>query len=70
VSTSSVSGSILIFSAQSRWRRFTPNQDRYADAEPLCKRALAIREKMLGPDHPTVAGSLNDLANKRMSKLL
>jgi CHAT domain-containing protein/Tfp pilus assembly protein PilF len=37
-------------------------QDRYADAEPLLKRALAVREKALGPDHPTVAPELNNLA--------
>jgi tetratricopeptide (TPR) repeat protein len=29
------------------------NQGRYADAEPLYKRALAISEKALGPEHPT-----------------
>jgi tetratricopeptide (TPR) repeat protein len=39
------------------------NQGRYADAEPLYKRALAIREKTLGPDHPDVAQSLNNLAS-------
>jgi tetratricopeptide (TPR) repeat protein len=33
-----------------------------ADAEPLNKRSLAIREKALGPDHPDVAISLNNLA--------
>ena len=38
-------------------------QGRYADAEPLYKRALAIREKALGPDHPDVATSLNNLAS-------
>jgi tetratricopeptide (TPR) repeat protein len=37
-------------------------QGRYADAEPLYKRALAIREKALGPDHPDIATSLNTLA--------
>src|SRR5260370_773531 len=37
-------------------------QDRYADAEPLFKRALAIREKALGTNHPLVATSLNNLA--------
>ena len=37
-------------------------QGRYAEAEPLYKRALAIREKALGPDHPDVATSLNNLA--------
>ena len=36
---------------------------RYADTEPLYKRALAIREKALGPDHPDVAQSLNNLAD-------
>ena len=34
----------------------------YADAEPLYKRSLAIREKALGPDHPAVAAALNNLA--------
>ncbi len=33
----------------------------YAEAEPLHKRSLAIREKALGPDHPDVAQSLNNL---------
>src|SRR5262249_42277990 len=38
-------------------------QSRYADAEPVYKRALAIQEKTLGPDHPDVATSLNNLAD-------
>ena len=38
------------------------DQGRYAEAEPLYKRALAIREKALGPDHPDVAPCLNNLA--------
>ena len=37
-------------------------QGRYAEAEPLYKRALAISEKALGPEHPDVASSLNNLA--------
>ena len=37
-------------------------QGRYADAEPLQKRALAIVKKALGPSHPDVAISLNNLA--------
>jgi tetratricopeptide (TPR) repeat protein len=37
-------------------------QGRHAEAETLYKRALAIREKALGPDHPYVATSLNNLA--------
>jgi tetratricopeptide (TPR) repeat protein/CHAT domain-containing protein len=36
---------------------------KYADAIPLAQRALAIREKALGPDHPDVATSLYNLAN-------
>jgi tetratricopeptide (TPR) repeat protein len=35
---------------------------RYREAEPLCQRALAIWEKVLGPEHPNVATSLNNLA--------
>ncbi len=37
-------------------------QARYAEAEPLYKRALAIWEKALGLDHPNVATALNNLA--------
>ena len=33
----------------------------YAEAAPLLARALAIREKVLGPNHPDVAQSLNNL---------
>jgi tetratricopeptide (TPR) repeat protein len=35
---------------------------RYAEAEPLYQRALAIREKALGPDHTDTATGLNNLA--------
>ena len=35
---------------------------RYAQAEPLLKRSLQIRETKLGPDHPDVATTLNNLA--------
>ena len=35
---------------------------RYAEAEPLYKRALAIREKVLGPEHPDTADSLKSYA--------
>jgi tetratricopeptide (TPR) repeat protein len=34
----------------------------YAEAEPLYRRALRIREEQLGTDHPDVAASSNDLA--------
>ena len=33
-----------------------------AQAEPLCQKSLAIREKVLGSEHPDVATSLNNLA--------
>ena len=38
------------------------SQAKYAEAEPLHQRSLAIREKALGPEHPDVAQSLNNLA--------
>ena len=34
----------------------------YAAARPLFERALAIREKALGPDHPDAAATLNNFA--------
>ena len=34
----------------------------YAEARPLYERALAIHEKVLGPEHPDTAMSLNNLA--------
>ncbi len=37
-------------------------QGRYAEAEPHYKRALAIYEKALGPEHPHVAQSLENYA--------
>ena len=36
--------------------------NRLSEAEPLYRRALAIDEKSLGPDHPHVATDLNNLA--------
>jgi tetratricopeptide (TPR) repeat protein len=37
-------------------------QERYAEAKQLLERSLAIRETLLGPEHPQVAISLNHLA--------
>jgi len=34
----------------------------YAQADPLYQRALAIREKILGPEHPSTAATLHQLA--------
>ena len=36
-------------------------QAKYAKAEPFFRRALVIREKALGPEHPEVATSLNNV---------
>ena len=38
------------------------SQGKYTQAEPLYKRSLMIAEKALGPDHPDVALSLENLA--------
>ena len=38
------------------------NRHRYADAERLLKRSIAVTEKAFGPDHPDVAQALNNLA--------
>ena len=37
-------------------------QGRYTEAEPLYQRSLAIVEKALGPEHPSVATSLENYA--------
>ena len=37
-------------------------QGNYEGARPLYECSLAVREKVLGPDHPDVASSLNNLA--------
>jgi tetratricopeptide (TPR) repeat protein len=37
-------------------------RDRYAAGEPFARRGLAIRERLLGPDHPDVAADLAALA--------
>lgn len=38
-------------------------QGKFAKAEPLFRRSLAMQEKALGPEHPDVAASLNNCAN-------
>ncbi len=38
-------------------------QGKYPESEAVYRRALAMREKLLGSDHPDVATSLNNLAN-------
>ena len=42
--------------------RSTSGRSRYAEAEPLFKRALALREKARPPGHPDIGQSLNNLA--------
>ncbi|CAN0422393.1 unnamed protein product, partial [Ectocarpus sp. 13 AM-2016] len=41
---------------------------KYDEAEPLYIRAIAIREKALGPDHPDVASCLKNLADPLQSQ--
>ena len=38
------------------------DQRKYAEAEPLYRRALAIIEKAVGPDHPKVTATLESYA--------
>ena len=38
-------------------------QGKYAEAEPLYQKALAIRRKVLGEDHPDTAASYNNVAS-------
>jgi tetratricopeptide (TPR) repeat protein len=38
------------------------DQGRFAEAEPLYRRALAIRERALGPDNTSVGETLKDYA--------
>ncbi|CAM9305418.1 unnamed protein product [Ectocarpus fasciculatus] len=42
--------------------RFSGCQGKYAEAEPLYRRSLAVDEKVCGPDHPQVAIDLTNLA--------
>ncbi|CAN0515401.1 unnamed protein product, partial [Ectocarpus sp. 12 AP-2014] len=37
-------------------------QGKYSEAEPLYERCQAIDEKVLGPDHPSLATTLNNWA--------
>src|SRR5438445_648492 len=53
---------------EAEWKRLSQeagalyNQGNYPQATIIFSRALAIREKTLGPNHPDVAVSLNNLA--------
>ena len=44
------------------WWRSTTTKDGYAEAELLSQRALEIREKALGPEHPSMATCLENFA--------
>jgi tetratricopeptide (TPR) repeat protein len=49
-------------SAIGRWYREAGGIFDWKEALPLCEHALGIHEAQLGPDHPSTASSLNDLA--------
>ena len=38
-------------------------QGKYAEAESLCLRVIDKEETRLGPDHPSIASQLNNLAS-------
>ena len=48
--------------ASTTWPWSTDAQGRFTEAEPLYQRALKIREKALGPEHPDVAMVLENYA--------
>ena len=49
-------------SASTTWRSLYESQGRYGEAEPLYRRALEARERVLGPEHPDTLTSVNNLA--------
>ena len=55
--------------ALTRTTHLVAAQGEYDDAKPLYERSLAIREKVLGPDHPGVATGLNNLAELLKSQV-
>ena len=48
--------------ASTTWPGLYSSEGRYREAEPLYQRSLAILERVLGPEHPNVATSLNNYA--------
>ena len=49
--------------------RFFSAQGNYAKAEPLSRQALATAEKVFGPEHPGVAGALDQLGVIYLAKI-
>jgi len=53
---------------ENQWNRLNEQfvilyqEGRYSEAAEVAEEALAVAEKTLGPDHPDVAASLNNLA--------
>lgn len=45
------------------------SQGKYAEAGPLYERSLTIRKKVLDPDHPEIAISLNNCAGLLQEKV-
>ena len=39
------------------------DQGRYGEAEPILLETLEIRKRVLGEEHPSTLGSMNNLAN-------
>jgi tetratricopeptide (TPR) repeat protein len=58
-------GNLILLEAASllhRIVRYLDDRGRYAESEPMCQRALLIREQQLGPEHHETLASLNNLA--------
>jgi tetratricopeptide (TPR) repeat protein len=55
---------LLVFAGQYRQHALAA----FAEARPLHERALAIREKVLGAEHPDTASSLNNLADPLLAQ--
>ena len=46
------------------------SKGKFTESEPFYERALAINEKALGPEHPDMASSLNNLAGLLSSQVI
>ena len=53
---------VLLVSNHGPATLLTPFQGKYEEAEPLYERCQAIMEKVLGPEHPSLATTLNNRA--------
>ena len=60
--TADVAASVKCANLLNRAGSYFDGRAAYSEARPLLKRAVAIREELLGAEHPDTAASLNNLA--------